>query len=266
MDQRPSLPSTFRKAFVTNDFHLLRELIKRDLTARFTGSALGLFWAVLQPASMIAVYWFVFTFMIPVRSGNGHNDYMYFLITGLIPWFGMNEGIMRSMTSIVENAPMVRRLPLRSELLVIVPNASALFFEVIALALFTAIVAFVRGLSPQVWLLPLAVLLQLLLQTSISLLVSAAFVFFRDLSQILGFALSVVFYLSPILYPATGRFQNMFAFNPLTPLLGLFRAAVLGDPIPEVGSIVLLLIVVAAAVVASFTLFRSVQRVFVDLI
>lgn len=266
MQATVSTPVASRQATVTRDFHLLRELIKRDLSARFTGSALGLFWAVLQPATLIAVYWFVFTFMIPVRSANGANDYIFFLIAGLIPWFAINEGLVRSMTCIVENGPMVRRLPLRSELLVIVPNASAIVFEAIALVLFMIGVTFYRGWPAGAWLLPFALALQLLLQIGLALFVAATYVFFRDLAQILGFVLSVIFYLSPILYPARGRFERLFAWNPLTPLFGLFRSAVLGEPLPQPASIVLLLIVATATGAIGLSFFRRMQRTFVDLI
>jgi len=250
---------------VTRDLHLLRELIKRDLAARFTGSGLGLFWAVLQPAAMVSVYWFVFSFMIPSRVGGG-GDYLYFLISGLIPWFAISEGLTRSMTSIVENAPMVRRIPLRSELLVIVPNASAVVFELIAFTLFVAAMTVVRGWPRGAWLIPIAVALQLLLQVGLALALAATYVFLRDLGQILGFVLAIVFYLSPILYPAAGRFRTLFAFNPLTPLLGLFRSAILGAALPPLSSIVLLMIVAAALFAASFSFFRRAQRVFADLI
>src|SRR6185369_17814662 len=53
---------------ITADFHLLRELIKRDFVGRFTASALGVFWIILQPAILVGVYWFVFTYMIPMRG------------------------------------------------------------------------------------------------------------------------------------------------------------------------------------------------------
>jgi lipopolysaccharide transport system permease protein len=251
---------------VTRDLHLLRELIKRDLAARFTGSGLGLFWAILQPAAMVGVYWFVFSFMIPSKVGGG-DTYLYFLISGLIPWFAISEGLTRSMTSIVENGPMVRKIPLRSELLVVVPNATAAVFELIAFILFTIAMTFVRGWPRGLWLLPIAILLQLFLQVAIGLALAATYVFLRDLGQVLGFVLAIVFYLSPILYyPAAGRFQAIFAFNPLTPLLGLFRAAVLGAALPPATSIVLLLFVAAALFVASFSFFRRAQRVFADLI
>src|SRR5437763_15302336 len=107
----PEAP-TYRNA------HLLRELVKRDFAARFTGSALGLFWAVLQPLSLVVVYWFVFTYMFTRGPSAANDGYIRFLITGLIPWLAINEGVVRSTTGIVENAPMVRRLSFRSELLV----------------------------------------------------------------------------------------------------------------------------------------------------
>jgi ABC-type polysaccharide/polyol phosphate export permease len=234
--------------------------------ARFIGSALGWIWAVLQPAVLVGVYWFVFTYMIPVRSPGGSNEYIYFLIAGLIPWMAINEGLMRSMTSIVDNAPMVRKLPLHSELLVIVPNATAMMFEAVALVLFVLALTFMRGFHSAAWLLPVALLMQLALQLSLALFLAAIYVFFRDLAQILGFVLSVVFYLSPILYPATGRFEKILVWNPLTPLLGLFRSAVLGAPIPDARSIVFLVAVTSAAGAAGMFFFRRTQPLLVDLV
>jgi ABC-type polysaccharide/polyol phosphate export permease len=259
-------PVALREATVTRNFYLLRELIKRDFAARFTGSALGLFWAVLQPATLIAVYWFVFTFMIPVRSSDGGNDYMFFLIAGLIPWFAINEGMSRSMTCIVENGPMVRRLSLSSELLVVVPNVSSVFFEIVAFVLFLLAITVTRGWPAGAWLLVFALPLQFAIQIGLALVLAATYVFFRDLSQLLGFVLSVVFYLSPILYPASGRFERLFAWNPLTPLFGLFRSAVVGDPLPPPASIVLLLVVAIGILVAGVAFFRSVKRTLVDLV
>ena len=98
--------------------YLAYQLIKRDFAARFTGSALGFAWAVLQPLGLIALYWFIFGIMLPGgKLGQGGGDYVYFLISGLLPWLGFNEGIVRGTTSVVENAQIVKRLPFRSELL-----------------------------------------------------------------------------------------------------------------------------------------------------
>src|SRR5512142_2192631 len=95
-----SIPTTPAAA---RNLHLFHQLVRRDFAARFTGSALGLGWAVLQPLTLVVLYWFVFTFMIPQGPGSKDNGYVLFLIAGLVPWIGFNEGIMRSTTSIVDN-------------------------------------------------------------------------------------------------------------------------------------------------------------------
>ena len=240
--------------------------MKRDFTARFTGSALGIFWAILQPLSLVVLYWFVFTYMFSRGPASRNNDYIFFLISGLLPWLGINEGVIRSTTSIVENAPMVRRLAFRSELLVVVPNASALIFEVIGLVLFLGLLL-MRGTTPRlIWLLPFALLLQFSLQVGIGWFLAATYVVFRDLLPILGFALSVAFYLSPILYPVAGRFEKFFVWNPLTPLLGLFRSAMLSASLPTVGSLVFLLVVAITMFAGGLTFFRRAQTTLADLI
>ena len=247
------------------NLHLLRELIRRDFHARFTGSALGVVWAVLQPLSLVILYWFVFTYMFR-RPGGQSDHYIDFLIAGLLPWLGINEGLMRSATSIVDNAPMVRRLAFRSELLIIVPNASAMIFESIALVLFGAF-CLLRGMPLRlVWLLPFVLVVQFAVQVGLGWILAATYVFFRDLTPILAFVLSVVFYLSPILYPVAGRFERIFIWNPMTPLLGLFRSAMLSASLPAAGSIVFLLAVATATFTGGLLFFRRAQGTLADLI
>ena len=205
--------------------------------------------------------------MIPGgRAGGSGDDYIFFLISGLIPWLGINEGMLRSTTAIVDNGTIVRRLPLRSELLVVVPNVSALIFECVGLTIFlVGIIASGRP-AGRLWLLPVALALQLALQIGFGLFLAASYVFFRDLTQILAFGLSILFYLSPILYPVGGRYQALFFWNPLTALLGLFRSAFLSAPLPDAPSIVFLLVVVAAVLGAGLLFFRRTRATLVDLI
>ena len=257
----------FRPAESFKTLYLTTELIKRDFRARFTGSALGVAWAVLQPLSLVLLYWFVFTLMIPPRSPHvAGEDYVLFLISGLLPWLGISEGIMRASTTVVENGPMVRRLAFRSEILIVVPNASALIFQTIAMLLFLCFLAMEGQSFAGLWLLPFALMLQMILQTGVSWFLATIYVFFRDVTQILGFFLSILFYLSPILYPIAGRFERFFMWNPMTPLLGLFRSAFLAAPLPEAGSIVFLLAVASVTFGGGLIFFRRAQPSLVDLI
>jgi len=250
----------------TKNLHLLRELVRRDFHARFTGSALGVAWAILQPLSLVVVYWFVFTYMFTRGPAAGNDGYIYFLIAGLIPWLAINEGIVRSTTSIVENAPMVRRLAFRSELLVVVPHATAIIFELVGFLIFLLFLA-VRGSMPRlIWLLPFALALQFAVQVGIGWLLATMYVFFRDLVPILGFILSILFYLSPILYPVPLRFAAFFEWNPMTPLLGLFRSAILSSALPGIGSVVFLMVIAAGAFSGGLMFFRRAQATLADLI
>lgn len=250
----------------SKNLHLLVQLIKRDFSARFAGSALGISWAVIQPLTLVALYWFVFTRIFVRGGGESTSGYVSFLIVGLLPWLGLNEGLVRSTTSIVENSALVRRLTFRSELLIVVPNASALILETIGLALFIGFRLLAGGSPRTLWLLPFAMLLQFSLQVGIGYFLAAAYVFFRDLLPLLTFALSVIFYLSPILYGSAGRFDAILAWNPLTPLLGLFRSAILSAALPAVGSLVFLLIVAAAFFAGGLAYFRRAQDTLADVI
>jgi lipopolysaccharide transport system permease protein len=260
MVSTPKAGSFFR------DFHLLKELVRRDFGSRFAGSVLGVAWAVLQPLSLVVLYWFVFTYMIPRGIGREGDRYIDFLIAGLIPWIGLNEGLVRSATSIVENASMVRKLAFRSELIVVVPNASALIFQSVGLGLFIIFLSVRDGIPRTLWLLPVALLVQFTLQVGLGWILAAAYVFFRDLPQILTFLLSVVFYLSPILYSVSSRFESIFLWNPLAPLLGLFRSAMLSSALPPLGSIVFVVTVAAAAFAGGLFLFRKAQPTLADVI
>jgi ABC-type polysaccharide/polyol phosphate export permease len=221
---------------------------------------------VLQPLSLVILYWFVFTYMFSRGPAADNKSYIDFLIAGLLPWLGLNEGVMRSTTSIVENAPMVRRLAFRSELLVLVPHASAMIFESIALVLF-GVFLLLRGMPMRlVWLLPFALIVQFALQVGMGWILAASYVFFRDLVPILGFVMSIVFYLSPILYPVAGRFERFFLWNPMTPLVGLFRSAMLSAALPAAGSIVFLLAVATASFTGGLLFFRRAQGTLADLI
>ena len=221
---------------------------------------------MLQPVALVTLYWLVFTYFVSRGPGTTEPYYVNFLITGLIPWLAFNEALVRSMTAIVDNGSVVRRLATRSELIVVVPNASAILFEVIALALFVIALA-ARGQFPRmIWLLPVAVALQLALQVGLGWILSVIYVFFRDLGQVVTFGLAVAFYLSPVLYRVVPRFEGLFAWNPMTPLLGLYRSAMLSDALPDAGSIVFLLIVTAVLFSAGALFFRRERGTLADVI
>src|SRR5205085_9350298 len=116
------------------------------------------------------------------------------------------------------------------------------------------------------WLLPFALLMQFSLQVGVGWFLAAMYVVFRDLLPIFGFALSVAFYLSPILYPVSPRFQTFFEWNPMTPRLGLFRRAMLSAALPTIGSLVFLLVTVTIFFVGGLAFFLRLPPTLADLV
>jgi ABC-type polysaccharide/polyol phosphate export permease len=265
MMRRPPVP----EMRVRHYLFLLKELVKRDFQGRYAGSLLGLVWSFVQPLWMLLLFTFVFSTVMkisPVGIRTGH--FSVFLFSGLLPWMAFNEGVLRAATAITDNSSLVKKLRFPSELLVLAVVLAALVHEVIAGAVFLAVLAALRELT---WgglpLLLLAVPLQLALTLGLGLIVSSLHVFFRDTAQILGMALTGWFYLTPIVYPLAmvpERFQVWLRLNPLTPLVGLYRQALLGGRlslVPGTGALVAVAVVLPCA---GLFLFRRLKNAFVD--
>src|SRR5262249_6691215 len=154
-----------------------------------------------------------------------------------LPWLAVQEGVMRGATAVTDNAHLVKKLRFPSEVLVLSVVLGAVLHEAIAAALFAAVLAVVGGLSlhGMAWLL-LAVPLQLALTGALALPLASINAFFRDTTQLLGMVLGAWFYLTPIVYPRAivpARLQTWIAFNPLTGLVSLYRAALTGGRPPS---------------------------------
>lgn len=252
------------------DLSLLWRLVRRDFEARFAGSVLGLGWGILHPLANIALYWLVFGLLLSggrFGAGGEGDSYAKFLIAGLLPWMGFQEAVMRSSGSILENGVILKRIPFKSQILVAVPTVTALVLELVGIVLFCSILVVMgHAFSWTLVLLPLAILVQAILQLGLGLLLAPIVTLFRDLQQVLGFVLYALLFLSPVLYPVRAGWEILFQWNPMTPLISLFRATVLGGPLPSAGSIVYLCGVTALVGIAGAWLMGKLGPSFVDTI
>lgn len=212
---------------------LLKELVKRDFQGRYAGSLLGFFWSFIQPLWMLLLFSFVFSTVMKVSpAGTRTGHFGTFLFCGLLPWMALHEGVLRSSTAITDNSSLVKKLRFPSEILVLAVVLAALLHEAIAGALFLAVLVLLREAT---WsglpLLLVALPLQICLTLGLGWLLAAANVFFRDTSQLIGMLFTGWFYFTPIVYPLAlvpERVRGWITLNPLTPLVGLYRRALLG--------------------------------------
>ena len=211
---------------------LLRQMVFRDVTTRFVGTSLGGVWNLIQPFILLCLYTFVFGVIYRVRFEVEGVGFVPFVFCGLWPWLAFQDACLRSVTVIVENAQLMKRVQFPSELLVVSAVVSSFVSHAVGFGLMLAGVAVWQGGVSLVglWLLVIPFSLQLLLAVGLGLLLSPANVFLRDVSPLVTALFTVWFFLSPVLYSiqmVPSALQPVLAWNPLAPILDLYRGLIL---------------------------------------
>ena len=185
---------------------LLSELVRRDLSVRYAGSFGGAAWALLNPLILCGLYSLVFSLIVRIAPpADFRGTYTEFLLAGLLPWLGLQDALVRSASAVTDQAHLVKKMSFPVGILVVASLLSALVLQAAGLCVF-AILSGGFG-AGEIHLLPLAVgfAFQALLLAGPAFALAAASVLFRDLAQLIGPLLTVVFYLTPILYPEVRR-------------------------------------------------------------
>lgn len=178
---------------------LIRNLVIRDLKVRYKNSILGVLWSLLNPLLMTVVFTVVFTLMIP--SGSQEN-YPVFFMCGFLPWTFLSGSLLGGTGSIVNNAPLIKKVYFPREILPISEVLSNLInFFIALIVLFALVLAFGIPLTAAVLMLPLIILAQVMFVAGMALILTTANVFYRDTQHILEIVMQAWFFLTPIFYP-----------------------------------------------------------------
>jgi ABC-2 type transport system permease protein len=186
----------------------------------FHGTALGFLWSLLRPLLLFSVLLVVFTHIF--RFGDQVKDYPALLLFNIMLFGFFQEATTIAVTSVVRNETVVRKMQfprLVIPLSVVLTGLFNLGLNLIAVFIFML----ATGVQPRLtWLaLPLVVAALVVVTVATSMLLSALFVRFRDISIIWTVAATVLFYASPVLYPievAPEGIQDVIAINPLSPI------------------------------------------------
>ena len=249
---------------------LLKEMVARDIRARYAGSALGLLWAFLHPILWMVLYTAVFSVVLRVPVERGFSTFPEFLMAGLLPWMAINEGIARSSSTLTDNAVVVKKAVFPLETLVLSGGFAAVVNQLVAFSVFGAYVFFLGHFSAAWILLAVpALVLQILLTYGIGCFAATVTAFVRDAGQAIGILLTVVFFATPIVYPASlvpQRFRPFLDANPVAHLVSWYRAAFTLHTFPEPASIAYLTAFSVLAAVLGSVLFLRARPHFADLI
>ncbi len=219
---------------------LLVTLTARELKARYRGSVLGFFWSLINPLLLLAVYGFVFGFILRPRMG-GAEPYAVFLVTGLFPWIWFSGSLLEGSASLLANAGLIRKAAFPAEVLPGVAVAANLVHFLLALPIVAGALAVGRYLGHPVggWgalLLPAVVLVQLPLAAGLALGLAALSAHFKDVRDILSNLLTLLFFSTPIIYPLEAVpewVRGAIRANPLTPYTLAYQDVLFRGVVPE---------------------------------
>lgn len=215
--------------FGKEELRLMVNLCRLLLRDRYTGSLLGVYWTVINPLIQLAVYTFVFAFILKSKIPGAESTFHFvlWLFGGLVPWLAVTESLSLAANSVVSSSGLLKNMVFKSECLPIVGVLMGLIPFLVGL-LVIGILLVMDGNLPggSITFLPLLVLLQLLLLTGLGFFLSAASVFVRDITSFLGSVLMIFFFATPIFYsiemmPAWAR--HITFFNPFYQLVDAYR-------------------------------------------
>lgn len=248
---------------------LISVLARRDVAILYKQSVIGAAWAVVQPLSLAAVFSLFFGLLAEIDTGTDV-PYPVFAVLGMVTWLFFTSALTKVSTSTVDSAPLISKvyfprlvIPIAAVLAPVVDFAVGM---VVALA-----VTLLYGVLPplQVFLLPLTVPLVLAVALGAGLWLAAIYVKYRDIGNVVAFAVLVGLFITPIVYPFSNipeSYQLLYGLNPMVGVLELMRWMTLpGTDFPL--TLIIVTLVESAVLIATGILYYGrAQRSFADVI
>ena len=251
---------------------LIWNFIKRDISSKYVGSLLGLYWSVLNPIITLLVYIMVFGIFLKVRLPGDANiwDFALYFAAGFLPWLAFQDSVVRASRSIIDNKNYIKKVPFPSEIFPVYTMLSEFVNLFIGLGIFFMLLLILKG-APTIFilLLPLAIILQMMFTLSLGFFLSSGAVYFRDIPTMLGPLFMIWFWATPIAYTINlipKNFQWIVKLNPAYYMLEIYRDILFYGKLPEIEILVPFMIFSGTLFVLSVVFFRKTKRGFGELL
>jgi lipopolysaccharide transport system permease protein len=268
----PSSPAALARSLLTQR-SLIRQMSRREIVGRYRGSFLGLFWSFINPMLLLAVYTFVFSVAFNARWGaspeGGRFEFAMVLFCGLIVFNFFAECVSRAPQLVLNNPNYVKKVVFPLEILPWTVTLSGLFHATVSTLILLAGIALAADLHWTTVFLPVIWAPFVVLVTGLSWLLASLGVFVRDISQVVGFVVTAMLFLSPIFYPVTAlpeSVQPILLANPLTFVIEQSRGALLWGETPDWRGLGLYTVGAGLFAWAGFAWFQRTRKGFADVL
>lgn len=218
------------KYFTRQNRALIAELVRTEFKLRYQGSVLGYAWSLLRPLLLFLILYIVFVNFLKIGKGVPH--FPVYLLLGIVMWNFFNEMTTLSIASIVGRGDLIRKIGIPKWIIIFSSSVSSIINLALNLLVVTIflVVNNVDLLKTTLWL-PLILFEVYILALGLSLLLSAAYVKYRDINYIWEVIIQAGFYITPIIYPITmitnGNLQKILMINPMAQAIQDARYAVI---------------------------------------
>jgi len=244
---------------------LVLALVSRELKVRYRRSAIGFTWTMLQPLLTMLVLQMVFSSIFRFKLDYG--NYPVFVLAGLLFWNFFSQSIVASMNSLKGNALLLKKLPVPREVFPLATVISGVINLCLAIVPLLLILLITRHpLTPALFFLPVSILLAAIFTLGAGLLLSPLAVFFSDVVEMVGVVLSILMYLTPIMYPISilknSRYLPLVRYNPVRSILEVFRDPIYHGKVPPLTHLTVCVgIALGALVIGAFAFRRTSDRI-----
>lgn len=243
---------------------LLKTNVKKEIRGKYKGSFLGILWSFINPLLTVLVYAIVFPYILRVNQDN----YLIFLIVGIIPWIFFTYVIAQGTNCILVNANIIKKVYFPREILPISIATSGLVnFFISCLIIFIFLIFSGIGLSKYILFLPIIAIIQYMISLGIIFITSAINVYVRDLEYIVNFFVNMLFYATPIVYSISTfpeKFKSILKLNPLTSIIEAYRDILYYQQVPNLMSLFCVGVFSFAVLAFGYMIFRKLEKGFAE--
>ena len=244
---------------------LLKTNIKKDIRGKYKGSFLGVLWSFVNPLLQVVVYAIVFPYILKIQMEN----YLIFLICGIIPWTWFTTSLTQATSCITNNANLIKKVYFpRSIIPISVVTSGLINFLISCIVILLFVIFGGLGLSWHLIFLPVIAIIQYVVLLSASFLLSAINVYVKDVEYLVIFFINMMFYATPILYSIDlfngGWLIWLFRLNPMAHLINAYRDVFYVHHVPNFVNLGLLFIISLILLVICYKIFDKLEKKFAE--
>ncbi len=247
---------------------LLKKLTSREIKARYKQSFLGFFWIILNPLFQMIIMSFVFS-KIMKMTGIGV-PYPIYLYAGLLPWLFFANSIAAAMGALASNSSLIKKIYFPREILILSTLLAKVFDFSLAIIIFIILMIFFKVPFTFYMLLFFPIfLLQFIFTYSLSLLLAALNLFYRDIQYLFDLIMTLWFYLTPVIYATEffpAQYRYIFKINPMSVFINAYRQVLFNGTYPNWDSLVIGLIVSVVLYLIAHRIFKKLEGMFADVV